>query len=535
MSYMNKFAHGILVLVPIIAAILGVVDSVPVLAADQAALNGWLTVRWADESRGASYGPFYQITETNGNVTPLIIEEGASHLPGGVLALNGKYVGVQGALASMSALGVQGGAKATPFVVTSIFPVQSPLSQMLQADVQPMVSGSRPWVSIMCKFSDYTVEPKNLAYFQGMYTNVKPGMDHYWREISYDTANVAGSSAAGWFVLPHTEAYYNPSDTQGGTDLDLLRADCIAAADASVNFSLYSGINMMFNSNFDNGYAWGGSDYLTLDGVSKVWSITWEPPWGYDDITVIAHEMGHGFGLPHSSGSYGQTYDNQWDVMSDTWSNCSRSEDLTYGCLGQQTITYHKDMLGWIPAGKKYLVGQNSQTNLTMEQLALPATGNYLMVQIPIAGSSSHFYTVEVRRQTGYDYKLPGQAVIIHEVDTSRSRPAYVIDADGNGNTGDVGARWEVGEVFSDVVNKIYVKVLSATATGFSLNIRVGDLVRADVDLSGAVDLKDVIVLLQIVSGLTPVGTTSLNADVDEDGKLGLAEAIFALQELASS
>ncbi len=396
-----------------------------------------------------------------------------------------------------------------------------------------MVSGSRPWVSIMCKFSDYAVEPKNLTYFQGMYANVKPGLGHYWREQSYDTANINGSSAAGWFVLPHTEAYYNPSDTKGGTNLDLLRADCIAAADASVNFSLYSGINMMFNSNFDNGYAWGGTDYLTLDGVSKVWSITWEPPWGYEDITVIAHEMGHGFGLPHSSGSYGQTYDNQWDVMSDTWSNCSRSEDATYGCLGQQTIAYHKDMLGWIPAAQKYLVGQNTQVNLTMEQMALPVTSNYRMVRIPIAGSSSHFYTMEVRRQTGYDYKLPGQAVIIHEVDTSRSRPAYVIDADGNGNTGDVGARWEVGEVFSDVVNKIYVKVLSATATGFNLNIRVGDLVRADVDLSGAVDLKDVIDLLRIVSGLTPAGTTSLNADVDEDGKLGLAEAIYALQKVA--
>ncbi len=251
--------------------------------------------------------------------------------------------------------------------------------------------------------------------------------------MSYDTANVAGSSASGWFVLPNPEIYYNPSNTLGGADLNKLATDCIAAANASVNFSLYSGINMMFNTDFDNGYAWGGTRYMTLDGVSKVWSITWEPPWGYSDITVIAHEMGHGFGLPHSSGSYGQTYDNKWDVMSDTWSNCNRADDAIYGCLGQQTISYHKDMLGWIPAGQRYLVGQNTQVNLTLEQLALPATSNYRMVRIPIAGSSSHFYTVEARRQTGYDYKLPGQAVIIHEVDTSRSRPAYVIDTDLNG------------------------------------------------------------------------------------------------------
>ncbi len=99
MSYMNKFAHGIMVLVLITAAILGMVDIVPVLAAEQAALNGWLTVRWGDESRGASYGPFYQLTEENGKITPLVFDEAVTQVPGGVLALNGKYVGVQGALA----------------------------------------------------------------------------------------------------------------------------------------------------------------------------------------------------------------------------------------------------------------------------------------------------------------------------------------------------------------------------------------------------------------------------------------------------
>jgi M6 family metalloprotease-like protein len=506
------------------------VGNIPVLAEEPTALDGWLTVIWGDESNGASYGPFFHLTEESGKITPLVFDEGVTQVPGGVLALNGRYVGVQGAQANVRALG--GGTP--PFVVTSIFLAQTPLREALDGEAQPLVSGSRPWVTIMCKFSDFAAEPKNLAYFQGMYSSVKPGLDHYWREMSYDTANVAGSSASGWFVLPNPEIYYNPSNTLGGADLNKLATDCIAAANASVNFSLYSGINMMFNTDFDNGYAWGGTRYMTLDGVSKVWSITWEPPWGYSDITVIAHEMGHGFGLPHSSGSYGQTYDNKWDVMSDTWSNCDRADDATYGCLGQQTISYHKDMLGWIPAGQRYLVGQNTQVNLTLEQLALPATSNYRMVRIPIAGSSSHFYTVEARRQTGYDYKLPGQAVIIHEVDTSRSRPAYVIDTDLNGNTGDAGAMWAVGEVFSDVVNKIYVKVLSATSTGYTLNIQVGDLVFGDVDLSGAVQLKDVIVLLQIMSGLAPAGTISLNADVDEDGKLGFAEAIYALQELAT-
>ena len=507
-GHLEKKANGIWMLALILAGFaFSIVKPEQIQAEELVYSQGWLTIMWGDESNGASHGPFLQLTGENGEITDLVVSEAVAKTIGGVLHLNRKYVGLQGwdvSATDQKATMVSGLKASTTLNVTSITPIPPPEKKNPVAEVLPAESGSKPWVSIMCKFSDFAEEPKNLTYFQGMYANTKPGMDHYWREVSYNTSNVSGSIAAGWFVLPHTEAYYNPSDTLGGTDRDKLATDCIAVADASVNFSLYSGINMMFNTNFDNGYAWGGTKYFTLDGVSKVWSITWEPPWGYSDITVIAHEMGHGYGLPHSSGSYGETYDNKWDVMSDSWSNCSRSEDPIYGCLGQHTISYHLEFLGWIPAGQKYTALPNAEVSLTLEQLALPETGNYKMAEIPIAGSSSHFYTVEVRRQTGYDYKLPGQAVIIHEVDNTRSRPAYVIDADGNGNTGDAGAMWIVGEEFSDTPNKIYVNILSATSTGFRVRIRVGGPVPGDVDFSGVVDLRDAIVLLQIASGNPP-------------------------------
>jgi hypothetical protein len=88
------------------------------------------------------------------------------------------------------------------------------------------------------------------------------------------------------------------------------------------------------------------------------------------------------------------------------------------------------------------------------------------MAKIPIAGSSTHFYTVEARRLVGYDVKLPGAAVVIHEVDTTRDEPAHVVGGDGS-----AGAMWVVGETFTDTPNKISVTVLSATATGFQVSI----------------------------------------------------------------
>lgn len=430
-------------------------------SAPPSTLSGWFEIVWGDPRDPSQPDQIiYSLKTVDGETIPLSFSEPLPQSFESLLAQRGQFVQVAGQWNNSSQ-------PAEGFTAEAI-----QASGGAAAPGALAVSGSQPWVSILCKFSDIAAEPKAPFYFQDMYRSTYPGMDHYWREASCGQMNVVGSGATSlWYVLPQPRSYYvYDNDGDGTVEFDFTRAtaDCTHVADPEVNFASYVGINMMFNSDLD-GYAWGGSHYMTLDGVSKSFYTTWEPPWGYQDITVIAHEMGHGFGLPHSSGAYGQTYDNQWDVMSDTWSNCGNSRDATYGCLGQGTITYHKNLEGWIGA-KRIVVPVGSQATLTLEQLDLPQTANYLMAQIPINGSSSVFYTVEARWKTGYDVKLPGQAVIIHQVDTSRSRPANVVDIDGNGNTGDAGAQWTVGETFTGAAN-ISVRVDSLTGTGFVVTI----------------------------------------------------------------
>ncbi|MFP5247276.1 MAG: Ig-like domain repeat protein, partial [Thermoanaerobaculia bacterium] len=484
-------------------------------------ITGWFEVVWADPRRGTEGPPeaVFVITDYGESVR-LDVEEATLQSAGGILKLNHQRVTIDGAFSG------------TPSTRRTYRAERIRRTRALNPNpAADAVTGAQPWVPIACKFSDVVTEPNNLTYFQNMYANASPGLDHYWRQQSYDLVNVAGSLAAGWFTLPQPRSYYvydQNSDGEPDADLNRLVTDCVNVADPTVNFANFVGINMMFNDLLDC-CAWGGGWYMNKDGVEKSWRVTWDPPWAYQDIAVIGHEMGHGFGLPHSSGQYGYTYDNQWDVMSDTWSNCSNLDDPTYGCLGQHTISHHKNYLEWIAVGQRYTHPSGTSATITLEQLALPATGNYRMAVIPINGSSSHFYTVEVRRKVGYDVKLPGEGVIIHEVLTSRSRPANVVDPDGNFNTGDAGAIWTAGETFTDGANGVQVTVNSATATGYSVTINTG--VVTTVDLTSSANPSSAgqeVTFTATVNGGTPgsaTGTVTFKSDGDELATIALVNA----------
>ena len=439
-------------------------DAAQPVQAQAAVLQGILVAQWGDPMPGSADAPrlAFSLTDDAGVAHAVTFAPGALEAAGGITAVDRKAVVLTGAAFPAEAADV-----ATPnrFTAHGVSVLDAPM-----ADGATALTGSQPFATILCKFADIATEPKTVGYFNGLLGTTYPGMDHYWREQSYNNININGSVQVNWVTLPKARSlYFNVS---GAANLNLLANDCAQAADSQVHFPSFVGINFVFNGDLDC-CAWGGGVVLNnLDGfVSKVYRGTWMPPWSQGP-GVFGHEMGHAFGFPHSSGMYGQTYDNRWDVMS-TSANGFVSVP-PYGAVPAHTITYHKDIDGWIPDARKFTATQGSHT-ITLERLAQPTAGNtYLMAKVPVPGAPTRFYTVEARRRVGYDTNLWGDAIIIHDVVTNRSgaSPALVVDVDNNGNTGDAGAMFVPGETFNGA-SGISITVNSANATGWSVTITI--------------------------------------------------------------
>lgn len=461
------------------AAFVGVLAMMTAAPAFAQVVLGHLELHWGDPQRveGRAKRPdrftATLVTDDGGRIA--LDPAQAKRAAGDLYALANRHVAVEFTAASR---------KASTRGVNVIVPADrlSEPGARIGADgrlqINEAVLGNTRWVTLMCKFSDIADEQKPQSFFQSQYGTAPGQLGHYWNEVSYGKITLAGSNASGWFTLPSPRStYVTAVEGEEQADLDRLFADCAAAADPTVDFTGVQGINMMFNGDLD-GYAWGGGGCTILEGVNTCRSVTWNPPWAFDNLAPLSHEMGHGYGLPHSDNADGDDdpYDNPWDVMSDAWSYAASS--ATFGTLPKHINVFQRERLGWIDAARKLTVpASNTQVRrIQLDRASLRGSTNVQMVVLamPQAGDPSQtvIYTVEARVRSGdYEAQLAGNAVIIHKVQDygmAHSQDADVPPADHAGNEGSM---FKSGESWHTPDGRHWVQVESANANGFVVTV----------------------------------------------------------------
>ncbi len=459
--------------------------AVPPLHAETV-VQGILQLQWADPPRAlpgrAQAAPQLDVwLETAPGQRVALEASQARRAAGDLYALANRHV----AVSYSASLSKRGGTPASSSTIDAIVPTGKVTARATAAGADGRVMagasvlGSTRWVTLMCKFSDIASEQKPREFFQAQYGTAPGQLGHYWSEVSYGQVDLAGSSAHGWYTLPQPrEAYLAVVNGKQKAQLSQLFADCAAAADADVDFRGAQGVNLMFNGELD-GNAWGGGACATLDGAYTCTRVTWSPPWSFANLAPLAHEMGHGYGLPHSNNSDGDadTYDNPWDLMSDAWRNAT--SDATFGTLPKHINMYQRERLGWLPtARKRVIAASNSETHeFVLDAGSLRNSSNTQLVILALPAQPDPYktviFTLEARRRTGtYESKLAGDAVIIHTLEDYGI--AYSIDADTPAAdvSNNEGSMLKVGERWKTPDERHWVEVLAATADGF--RVRVG-------------------------------------------------------------
>ena len=453
--------HPSIRLAAVAAAALLVLPSAARAQGTASTITGTLGALWADPRPGAG-APHrvFTLTDESGRTHDVAIDDALLRKHGGTTALVGHRVelrvsGMKGPrLTALAVVRDWGRAPDAGFARSA--PARGASTPQ-----------ARPFAIILCRFSDSPqVTPAAKAHYERYVAgNTFPSVSDYWREVSTGQLDLSGSAVYGWYNLPQPRSYYVSAS---GAYASRLADDCAAVADADVDFPAFTGVAFQFNSDLGC-CAFAGSIALNRDGQQKSYLGIWMPDWATRAVGSYAHEIGHTFGLDHTTGPYGATYDSQWDVMS--WSDWWAVGDVS---MGSHTLAIQKDRIGLIPPSRKMEVVGTDERTLLVERSALPgANTNPLLVTVPIPGGSTpgqQYYTIEARRRVGYDAGLPGDGVVIHRVsDNSTTR---VVDVDGNGDPNDAAALWTVGETFRDRESGVTVRIDGEEGNAFRVAIR---------------------------------------------------------------
>jgi hypothetical protein len=348
------------------------------------------------------------------------------------------------------------------------------------------IGGSTPWAVILCKFRDHPEEPMPRQFFRNFFTADgagQGGMFDYWRDVSYGSIDLAGSNVFGWYTMPFSVAdqersagdgqvmsgsnivqsaslNFQTSDVgkligvrdyadrvvvdgwNGARILSILDAHTVTVSSpalASVNpakVNVFKGRWQYTQDCLDTAAQNGVSLFgfyqvavminAALDSGNTGGRVILDPPaWS---VWYAAHEMGHGYGLPHANSIMKGAYGDNFDAMGAGFAAAGN-----FGLITPGLNALYLDRLGWLPPSRVASfngIGDSSfpwSKTITLAALNHPAADGYLALRLTANGRT---VTFEFRSKSGWDRGIPQDSVLVHLLDSDGSS---LLDDSGGG------------------------------------------------------------------------------------------------------
>jgi len=265
---------------------------------------------------------------------------------------------------------------------------------------------STPWAILACKWSDMPNEAKTIAFLQQMFTQAGRGTQNlvdFFDDNSHGSVDMSGNQVFGWLTLPQRWSDYTGSGANPAGRQQLLNWARGAAAAAGINLAPFFNVVVCMNASSTQGTdLFGGGGGVVCD------TNVLQP-------SVLAQEMGHGYGLDHSriDGSE-DDYRDRWDVMS-TWDSCFMQSHPDYVLIGPGMNAANMAGRGWLDETRVWS-STNFRIDATIQLRPLHRRDlpGYLAARL---GD----FTIEFRKKDGWDAAIPQSAVLVHRFQDNHS------------------------------------------------------------------------------------------------------------------
>ncbi|HEY2817046.1 MAG TPA: Ig-like domain repeat protein [Casimicrobiaceae bacterium] len=473
------------------------VDSTRTIAAPKAAetatiqLDGTLSIAHADDFASARSEFIYEIRDDAGNTRRLELASLPAPLHWGM------RISVSGRISA-------DGSSLRPARITIIAPAPEERGGSKGGAIP--TKAANPMLLILANFNNTATPSFTSSQAQQVMTSNSNSVANYFGEVSFGQQTLS-VTVTDWVTMAMSQP--GTCDTPDWQGIGNAATAAAAAANGAWNSASYSFVVYLFPTVPAcgwNGLAYIGSPHKAyINGTNSF--IT----------QVIAHEMGHNFGLLHAG-----SLDCGGAPIG---GSCTVAEyGDPFDTMGNQRSMHYnaeqKRKLNWIAAGT---VATHSAGTLTYSLAPIESAGGALYaVKIPAAANRT--YWVEFRQPIGFDGPLSAfpnngaQIRVATPFETlcsgcdSLSNDTQLLDMT-TGTSTFTDAALLVGQSFSDNTYGVNISVVSATASALTVQVSSGGSVATTTTtLTSAPNPSTVgasVTFTATVSGTAPTGTVA--------------------------